>query len=56
MTNLNRLQLRQSEVREKLNNLVAKDVLTDDERSELEALTVEMKDLEPKLRAAIVDF
>ena len=54
MTNLNRCQLRISEVRERINGLLAKDSLEDGERSELESLTSEMKDLEPKLRAAIV--
>ena len=49
-----RLQLRQSEIREKLNNLVAKDSLTDDERSDLETLSNEMRDLEPRLRAALL--
>lgn len=54
MTNLNRCQLRISEVRERINTLIAKDALEDAERTELDALTNEMRDLEPKLRAAIV--
>lgn len=54
MTTINKLQLRQSELRQKLNDLIAKDSLTDEERSELESATREMADLEPKLRGAIV--
>ena len=54
MTTLNHLQLKQSSLREKLNSLIGKDSLTDEERSELESATNEMRDLEPKLRAAIV--
>lgn len=54
MTDLNRLQLRQSEVREKINALIAKEALEDAERSELDSLSNEMRDIEPKLRAAIV--
>ena len=54
MTTINKLQLLQSEIREKLNSLISKDALDDAERSELDALTNEMRDLEPKLRAALV--
>ena len=53
MTDLNRLQLRQSEVREKINAFIAKDALEDAERSELDSLTNEMQSLEPRLRAAL---
>ena len=54
MTASQRLQLEQSEVRQKLNGLLAKDTLTDAERAELEALTKRAQEIEPELRAAIV--
>ena len=49
-----KLQLEQSEKREKINALLAKDELTDDERAELDTLTKRMQELEVELRAALV--
>ena len=49
-----RLQLKQSEIRQKLNALIGKDTLTDEERSEMESLTNEAQEIEPRLRAALV--
>ena len=55
MTNTQRLQLRQSEIRERLNELSNPDSeLSDDGKTELNGLMAEMADIEPKLRAAIV--
>ena len=54
MTNLQKLQLRQSEIRERLNQLSAPEAeSTDETRAEIDTLMGEMSDLEPKLRAAI---
>lgn len=54
MTALQRLQLRASEVRERLNELSAVETLSDEQTAELNGLTTEYRDLEPKIRAAIV--
>ena len=55
MTNAQKLQIRQSEIRERLNVLSApENELTDESKSELNSLMAELSDLEPKLRAAIV--
>ena len=54
MTALQKLQLRQSEVREKLNALLGKEERSEDETAELEKLTGEGQKLEPEIRAAIV--
>lgn len=55
MTNAQRLQIRQSEIRERLNELSnPESELTDDGKTELNSLMSEMADIEPKLRAAIV--
>ena len=54
MTTRQRLELRQSEIRQRLNELAAIDEPSDDERSELERLGTEYRDLEPRLRAAII--
>lgn len=54
MTRSQRLQIEQSEKREKVNALLDKgDALTDAERSELSALTGRLQELEPELRAAL---
>lgn len=53
MTKIHRLQLRQSEIREKLNALLAKETRTDAEDVELRDLTAEAQRLEPELRAAL---
>ena len=54
MTRKQKLQIEQSEKRERLNALLAKDEMTDDERGEMGALTARLQSLEPELRAAIV--
>ena len=55
MTNSQKLQVRQSEIRERLNVLSSPDTeLNDEAKAELNTLMAEMADLEPKLRAAIV--
>ena len=48
------IQIRQSEIRGRLNELLDKDELTEDERAERDRLTAEFKDSEPNLRAALV--
>ena len=54
MTILQKLQLRQSEVRESINSLLGNDARTDEQQGELEKLTGEGQKLEPEIRAAIV--
>ena len=54
MTPKQRLQLEQSEKRQRLNELLAADNLDDEQRGELDALTKRMQQLEVELRAAIV--
>ena len=54
MTVLQKLQVRQSEIREKINGLLGNDARTDDETAALEKLTGEGQALEVELRAAIV--
>ena len=55
MTNSQRLQIRQSEIRERLNELSNPETeLTDETKAELNSLFTEMSDIEPKLRAAIL--
>ncbi len=54
MTPLQRLQLEQSEKRQKLNELLAVEELTDEQRGEMEALTKRMGQIEVEIRAAIV--
>ena len=54
MTPKQRLQLEQSEKRQRLNILLAEDQLSDKQRSELDDLTKRMQQLEPELRAAII--
>ena len=49
-----RLELEQSEKRQKINELLSKDQLSDDERTELGTLTTRMQGIEVELRAAIV--
>ena len=54
MTNVQKLQIRQSEIRERLNVLSNPETeLTEDNKSELNNLMSEMAEIEPKLRAAI---
>ena len=54
MTRLQKLQLEQSEVREKIGGLLDKEDRTDDHKSELEQLTKRAQELEPEIRAAIL--
>ena len=54
MTPLQRLQLKQSETRQRLNELLGKDEISDDERGELATLTTRAQELEVELRAAVV--
>ena len=53
MTRSQKLTIRQSEIRQKLNELLAVDDRNDEQNAELESLTGEMQKLEPELRAAI---
>ena len=54
MTTLQKLHLRQSEVRESINSLLGNDSRTEDQQDELEKLTGEGQALEPEIRAAII--
>ena len=54
MTSKQKLQLEQSEKRQKINEFLSLDELTDEQRSELSSLTLRMQALEIELRAAIV--
>ena len=54
MTALQRLQVRQSSIREKLNALLAVEERSDEQTEELETLTTEGMKIEPEIRAAIV--
>ena len=54
MTPLQRLQLEQSEKREKLNTILALDAMTDEQRTDMTGLTERLTLLEPELRAAIL--
>ena len=54
MTNSQKLTIRLSEIREKLNELLGIDKRTDEQNTEMSALTAEAQKLEPELRAAIV--
>ena len=54
MTAAQRLQLEQSEKRQRINELLALDELTDEQRAELDTLTKRAQQIEVELRAAIV--
>lgn len=54
MTPLQKLQVRQSELRQRTNELLEKDELTAEEAAEMEKSVRELQDIEPKLRAALV--
>ena len=54
MTILQKLQLRQSEIRQAINTLLGNDARTDDQQGELEKLTGEGQKIEPELRAALI--
>ena len=53
MNKSQKLQLEQSEKRQKINTLLGKDSLTDDERTELDGLTKRMGEIEVEFRAAV---
>lgn len=48
------LQIEQSELREKTNELLGRDELSDEERTELGTYTTRLQQIEPELRAALV--
>ena len=54
MTNAQRLQVEQSEKRQRLNDLLGLDDLSDEQRTEMDTLTKRLQALEIELRAAIV--
>lgn len=54
MTPSQKYQVRSSEIRQELNDLQNKETLTDEERAKIDELTTEYRDVESKLRAAIV--
>ena len=54
MSPLQKLQVRQSEIREKINTLLGNDKRSETEQSELETLTTEGQKLEPEIRAALI--
>ena len=54
MTPLQRLQVEQSEKRQAINELLAVEDLTDDQRTELDTLTKRLQQIEVETRAAIV--
>ena len=54
MTILQKLQLRQSEIRQAINTLLGNDARTDEQQGELEKLTGEGQGLEVELRAALI--
>ena len=56
MTARQRLQLEQSEKRQKINELLAvkPEELTEEQRADMDTLTKRMQQIEPELRAAIV--
>ena len=54
MTALQKLQLRQSEIRQRLNGLGASEELTEDESQEIDKLTTEYQDGESRARALMV--
>ena len=54
MTNSQRLTVRSSEIRAKLNELSGLDELTDEQRSQIDTLTQEYRDAEAQLRAAVI--
>ncbi len=54
MTILQKLQLKQSEIREKLNTLLGLETRTEGQDAELLTLTADAQKLEPEIRAAII--
>ena len=54
MSPLQKLQVRQSEIREKINELLGNDKRSETEQAELETLTTEGQKIEPEIRAALI--
>ena len=54
MTILQKLQLRQSEIRQAINTLLGNDARTETEQGDLEKLTGEGQKIEPEIRAALI--
>ncbi len=54
MTTLQKLELRRSEIREKLSKLSGLESLTDEQKSKIESLTKEFQDSEVQYRAALI--
>ena len=54
MTNLQRLELRASELRQKLNDLSGLETLSDEQRGDIDTLSLEYADVERQKRAAIL--
>ena len=54
MTILQKLQIRQSEIRESINSLLGNDSRTDEQDADLAKLTTEGQKIEPEIRAALV--
>ena len=54
MTKLQQLQVKMSEQRQKLNDLVGVEDRSTEQQSEMESLTADLQKLEPELRAALV--
>ena len=54
MTTSQRLELRGSEIRQRLNEIAGLDDLTDDVRTESDRLTTEYADVETRRRAALI--
>ena len=54
MNKLQKLQIRQSEIRQRLNELLGLETRTEEQTSELKTLTAEGSAIEPEVRAAIV--
>ena len=54
MSPLQKLQVRQSEIREKINTLLGNDKRSETEQAELEAMTTEGQKIEPEIRAALI--
>lgn len=54
MTHLQRLQVRQSELRQRVNELLGVEQLSEEQQTELDSATTELQGIEPKMRAAIL--
>ena len=54
MTTLQKLQVRQSEIREKINGLLGNDARTEEQDAELVKLTAAGQAIEPEIRAALI--